>query len=113
VSEDEQRLREQFEEQIKNIRVEDVLVQTAVTLINLAARRLDEGDRDQSRLAIGGVRAIIPLCPEEVQEALREPLSQLQLVWAKPATAEGPSAGPSQEPEPPPKPESKLWTPGP
>lgn len=105
MSAEEEELRRQLEEQLKSIRVEDVLVQTAVTLVNLAARRLDEGDRDQSRLAIDAVRALMPLCPDEVQSALREPLSQLQLAWAKPG---------EQEPEPPkeePKPESKLWTP--
>ena len=103
MSAEEEELRRQLEEQLKTIRVEDVLVQTAVTLVNLAARRLDEGDRDQARLAIDSVRALLPLCPEDVQSALREPLSQLQLAWAKPGEK------PDDEP---PKPESKLWTPG-
>ena len=102
MSAEEEELRRQLEEQLKTIRVEDVLVQTAVTLVNLAARRIDEGDRDQARLAIDAVRALLPLCPDDVQSALREPLSQLQLAWAKP---------PGEQEEPP-KPESKLWTPG-
>ena len=102
MSAEEEQLRRELEEQLKNIRVEDVLVQTAVTLVNLAAQRLDTGDRDQARLAIDGVRALMPLCPDEVQAALRDPLSQLQLAWAKPG----------DKPEEPPKPESKLWTPG-
>lgn len=105
MSAEEEQLRRELEEQLGNIRVEDVLVQTSVTLINLAARRLDEGDRDQSRLAIDAVRALLPLCPQEVQSALREPLSQLQLAWAKPG--EEPRAEDAPE-----KPQSKLWTPG-
>lgn len=108
MSAEEEQLRRELEEQLGNIRVEDVLVQTSVTLINLAARRLDEGDRDQSRLAIDAVRALLPLCPQEVQSALREPLSQLQLAWAKPGE-EGAEKPEQPEPE---KPASKLWTPG-
>ena len=114
MSADEEELRRRLEEQLKNIRVEDVLVQTAVTLVNLAARCLDEGDRDQSKLAIDSVRALMPLCPDEVQTALRDPLAQLQMAWAKPAGGtDGASAEPAPEPpRQPPKPESRLWTPG-
>ena len=108
MSAEEEELRRRLEEQLKSIRVEDVLVQTAVTLVNLAAQRLDEGDRDQSRLAIEGVRALTPLCPPEVQEALREPLTQLQLSWAKPEDTSGPEKPAPEEK----KPESRLWTPG-
>ena len=96
------------EDPLKDIKVEDVLVQTAVVLINLAARSLDQGDRDQAKQAIDGVRALMPVCPEDAQAALRDPLSQLQLAWAKPGGE--PAAEP--EPQPEPKPESRLWTPG-
>ena len=58
-----------FEEQLKRLRVEDVLVQTLVTLVNLGARRLgltgepEARDLDQARLAIEGARALMPLVP--------------------------------------------------
>lgn len=91
------------EDPLQGVKVEDVLVQTAVVLLNLAARSLDQDDRDQAKQAIDGVRALMPLCPEDAQTALREPLSQLQLAWAAPGT--------KPEPEPEPKPASKLWTP--
>lgn len=108
MSAEDEELRRQLEEQLAGLQVEDVLVQSVVTFLNLGARRLEEGNRDQARLAIESVRALLPLCPPEVQQALRDPLSQLQLAFAKPG-GEG-EAAPGPEPEPP-KPESKLWTP--
>ncbi|MDP8943412.1 MAG: hypothetical protein M3N16_04750, partial [Actinomycetota bacterium] len=61
-----------FEEQLRQVRVQDVLVQTVVTLVNLAGRRLGLGappdaagekDLEQARLAIEGTRALLPLLP--------------------------------------------------
>lgn len=124
MSAEEEELRRQLEEQLKSIRVEDVLVQTAVTLVNLAARRLDAGDRDQSKLAIDAIRALLPLCPEDVQAALRDPLAHLQLAWAKPRSEPPPEGTPAEgrpkgdgserggDPPGDPPPPSKLWTPG-
>jgi hypothetical protein len=77
-------------------------------------------DLDQARLAIEGVRALLPLVEQQDAEQVRpvrDALSQLQIAYAQIA-GEGPQAGPQegeQQPEPPPKPErpggSGLWVP--
>jgi hypothetical protein len=119
-----------YEAQLKQIRVEDVLIQTLVSLLNLGGRKAglgvggvpneDERDPEQVRQAIEGVRALLPvveplLGPDSAQ--IREALSQLQLAYTKiageaePAAAGQPSAsepddaGPAQS-------SGRLWVPG-
>src|SRR5687767_10937426 len=122
----EEQLREAFEEQLRQVSVEDVILQTVATLVNLAARRLglipEEGedpaavrDLQQAQLAIEGARALAPLCPDDHQESIRQALSQLQLAFAGTVHAEGgpaPGAAAGGEapagaatPKPPPAPE--------
>src|SRR5215217_4198711 len=78
-----------FEEQLKRLRVEDVLVQTLVTFVNLGARRLgltgepESRDLDQAKLAIEGARALMPLVPGEELGPIRDALSQLQMAFAR------------------------------
>jgi hypothetical protein len=107
----EEEMRAALEEQMKRITVQDVLLQTVVTLINLAGRRLTvegEKDIDQAKLGIDAVRALLPLCPEDQVGPIKDALSQLQMLFAR-ETGQ-PAAPPEAEPEPE-KPESKLWTP--
>lgn len=134
----EEELRAAYEAEIKRLRVEDVIVQTVVSLINLGARKAgiapgteDEADPDQLRQAVDAARALMPfvepvLGPEAGQ--LRDALSQLQMAYAKstgaaPAGAEAPqqqaapeSAPPQQEPPAggagPAQSSGKLWVPG-
>lgn len=116
---------EEIREALKKLRVEDVLLQTAATLIDLAARRMglaeEDGPKqlDQAKLAIEGIRALQPLMTEEQQAAVREPLSQLQMAYAREAQAPAPEPGP-QTPREAPAPSdeaaraearSKIWTP--
>jgi hypothetical protein len=81
----------QFEEQLKRLRVEDVLVQTLVTLVNIGARRLgltgepDSRDLEQARMAIEGARALMPLVPSEELGPIRDALSQLQVAFTREA----------------------------
>ena len=97
----EEELRAAMEEQMKRIRVEDVVLQTVATLVNLGGRRLglapeaqDERDLDQARLAIEATRALTPLLGAEEERAVREALSQLQVAFAREAGgAEAPAAG--------------------
>jgi ribosomal protein L12E/L44/L45/RPP1/RPP2 len=99
----EEEIRQAFEEQMRNIRVEDVLVQTAVTLINLSGRRLglgvpeeqqaQEKDVEQARTAIEAVRALLPLLPEDTVQPIRDALSQLQMAFAREAQG-GAAKGP-------------------
>ena len=94
---------DELREALKKIRVEDVLLQTAATLIDIAARRMGLADEDgpkqldQAKLAIEGIRALQPLMTEEQQTAVREPLSQLQMAYAREAAGGAAPAKPSDE----------------
>src|SRR5688572_16444217 len=128
----EEQLR-QLEAEMERITVDDVLIQTTVTLLNLAARKAGLGappgeapkaDWEQVHQAIEGARALLPLLEARHAEELgpvRETLSQLQMVYAqqagKPAQA-GAEGG--EEPAEPPTPggpgpaqsSGRLWIPG-
>lgn len=109
MSEDELRAayEAQLEEQLKQLRVEDVIVQTIVTLVNLGGRRAGlapgteaERDPEQLRLAIEGARALLGLIESELGPdgaAIRDALSQLQMAYAQLA---GGAAAPGGEGEP-------------
>ena len=76
-----------------------MLLQTIVSLVNLGGQRLgltpdteDMRDLEQARLAIEGVRALLPLLEEldaEQMRPVRDALSQLQMAYAQLARAEG------------------------
>jgi hypothetical protein len=137
----EEELRAAMEEQMRRIKVQDVLLQTVATLVNLGGRRLglapeaqDERDLDQARVAIEATRALVPLLGPEEARAVREALSQLQVAYAREAGGSGAAAGAGAEdasgaagaerprPGAAPKPatdeaerakaRSKIWTPG-
>lgn len=112
----EEELRAALEEQLRQLKVEDVLLQTVVTLVNLAGRRLtapDEQDPEQARLAIEAVRALLPLCPQEELAPVRDALSQLQMLYVRETQGQGgaEAGGPPPQEPPPEPPKSKLWTP--
>jgi hypothetical protein len=127
----EEELRAALEEQMRNIRVDDVVLQTTATLVNLAGRRLGltaepgtdpsaDVDLGEAKKAIDAARVLAPLCPEEQSAPIQQALSQLQMAYAQlagPAGAEQQAAAPGQPaPEPPApqeeeKPASRLWTP--
>ena len=77
----EEELRAAMEEQMSRVRVEDVILQSVATLVNLAGRRLGlagteaERDLDQAKLAIDAARALVPLAAEEQQEPIRQALT--------------------------------------
>lgn len=75
-----------LEQQMKELRVEDLLTQTVASVLNLSARRIvkeDEVDLDQARTGIEAVRALVPFLPEEIAGEIQEPLSQIQLLYAQ------------------------------
>src|SRR4029079_4426576 len=112
-SEDE--LRAQLEDEIRRVRVEDVILQSVVSILNLSARRIakdDERDLAQAKIGIDAGRALVDLVSEEAQPQLRQAISELQVLYAKHAGEEGgeesaPEQGSSEEP----KGDSGLWTP--
>jgi hypothetical protein len=102
----EEEMRAALEEQMRRITVQDVLIQTVVTLINLGGRRLglagppeQAGDKDleQARLAIEGARALVPLLPQEADLGpVRDALSQLQMAYVQLASSSS-EGGPEPE----------------
>jgi hypothetical protein len=101
---------QQLEEQLRTLRVEDVVVQTIVTLVNLGGRRAglapgteSERDPEQLRLAIEGARALLGLIEAELGPdgaAIRDALSQLQLAYAQLAGGGAGGAGSAGEGSP-------------
>ena len=105
----------QLEAEMERISVDDVLIQTTVTLLNLAARKAGLGappggeappaDWDQVRQAIEGARALLPLLESRHAEQLgpvRDTLARLQMVYAQQSGAPAPAGGadaPQPEPE--------------
>jgi hypothetical protein len=121
-----------IEEEMERLSVDDVLLQTLVTLINVGARKAglasppgEEGvkrDLEQTRQAIDGARALLPLLePRHGAELapVKQALSQLQMAYvqlsggAPPEPEAPPAEAPPQPGEPGPAQRSgKLWIPG-
>lgn len=134
----EEELRAAYEQQLKQIRVDDVLVQTVLSLINLGSLRAgvvpgneSEADPEQLRQAIDGARALLPLIEPALgpdARQIRDALSRLQMEYARLAgsgeaaeVGDGPTAPTGEGEQPPPsQPEGpgpaqstgRLWVPG-
>ena len=118
----------QIEAEMDRLQVDDVLLQTLVTLINLGARKAGlatppgedgpKADLEQTKQAIEGARALIPLLePRHGQELgqVKAALSQLQMAYVRLSGATPPAAEDKQEkPEGPGPAQSsgRLWVPG-
>ena len=81
-------LLKQLEEELKTLKVSDLLVQTLYTVSSLGYRRLSEQDRDldQARLAIEALRALVPVldgaASEELVRDFKQVTANLQLAYA-------------------------------
>ena len=120
----EEELRAAYEAELKQLRVEDVVVQTVVSLLNLGGRKAglapgteDERDLDQLALAVEGVRRLLPLIEEPLGpdlQQLKDALAQLQMAYVR--LGGGPPPEGAAEPPPPAAaaapPPPRLWTPG-
>ena len=84
----DEQLLQQLEEELKKLKVSDLLVQTLYTVSSLGYRNLSDQarDLDQARLAIETLRALLPVLEGAVgQEILRDfkqVTSNLQLAYA-------------------------------
>ena len=84
---DEELLRE-LEEQLKQLKVSDLLVQTLYTVSSLGYRKLSDEDHDleQAKLAIEALRALLPVLEgsvgEDVVRDFKQVTSNLQLAYA-------------------------------
>jgi hypothetical protein len=120
----EEELRAAYEAEIKKVRVEHVLLEQIVTLVNLGMRRTglapgtdSERDPGQVRVAIEAIRSLLPLIEESAPQQvgpIREALSQLQLAFVRIGGAAA-SAGPQDAPpsEAPPEEASEAGHEGP
>ena len=107
----EEELRAAYEAELKQLRVEHVLLDNVVAMANLGMRRTGlapgtEGERDpaQVRLAIEAIRAMLPLldqsAPDQVA-AIRDAVSQLQMAYVRISGGQAPpgDAPPAAAPE--------------
>jgi hypothetical protein len=104
VNEPQQPTEEQLLDALRQIKTEDVVVQTVATLVNLAGQKLSvEGAKDpaEAQKAIDAARHMLPLVPEEAKPPIQNALDQIQMLFVKES---------SGKEEPPPQ--SKIWTPG-
>jgi hypothetical protein len=98
-----------LEEELKRVRITDVLVQTLYTLSSLGYHKLGPEHRDlaQARLAIESLRALLPVlkgdAPAEVVRDFEQVVANMQLAYAS-AVKEAPQE-PEQPEEPQPQPE--------
>jgi len=124
-----------IEAEMQKITVDDVLLQTIVTLLNVGARKAGlasappaegepapEPDLEQVRQAIEGARALLPLVEERHGQQLgpvKQALSQLQMFYAQRAGGQ-PAAAPTEGEAPkqeeggagPAQSSGRLWVPG-
>ena len=115
---DEEELRRRIEEQLRKVRIQDLLLESVVSIANLTARRItkeDERDLEQARVGIDAMTAVVDLLEPEPGKQVRNAISELQVLYAKHAQGGGeapPGEGEGPRPEPPPTPgDSGLWTP--
>ena len=117
----EEEVRAALEEQLRQLTVDDMLLESAVSLINLGGRKAGvapgtepERDLDQVRRAVDAVRALLPLLEQgkhaEQLAPLRDALARLQMAYAQTAGQQPP--GQAEPPETPPQ-EAKKDQPGP
>lgn len=121
-TQEEEELRRQMEEEIRKVRMEDLVLQSAVSLLNLAARRIgkeDERDLEQARIGIDAAEALSAYAPEEARPQIAQAVSELKLVYAKEVDdsvdtkAENTSSETEESsPEASKQADSGLWTPG-
>jgi len=101
-AEDQERLAQELAEELRRLRVEDVLIQTLVTVSSLGYRRLGlteetRADRDlgQAQLAIETMKAVTPVLervvPPELLRDFASTVANLQLAYAKAAGEAGPA----------------------
>ncbi len=93
---------EELIEQIRQLKVSDLLVSSFSTTAQLTYAKLEESSRDleQAHLAIESMRVLVPVLegtvPEEVLQSFRSVVSNLQLAYVA-ASESGPAAGTSSD----------------
>lgn len=84
----DEELLKQVEDELKKLKVSDLLVQMLYTVSSLGYRKLSSEDRDleQARLAIESLKALLPVLegtvPDDVIRDFRQVTANLQLAYA-------------------------------
>ena len=125
----------QMQEQLRGLTAGELLSQTGITLVNVAAARLGmvdgvpDDEPTEARAAIDALGSLMPVlerhAPGPLLDELRAGLAQLRLAFVElsggpdaglsGAGADEAPAGPSGTPPPPPRPDEprpRIWTPG-
>ena len=100
----EEELAQQLAEELRRLRVEDVLIQTLITISSIGYRRLGlteetRGDRDlqQAKLAIDTMTALTPVLegvvPEDLIRDFNQSVASMQLAYAEAAGEEADGEG--------------------
>lgn len=90
----EEEMRAALEEELKRVRVEQIVTEATVSILNVAVLRAglvpgseDDTDPTQVRMGIEAVRALLPLVEEAVgveqAKPIRDALSQLQMAYVR------------------------------
>jgi len=96
MSEDQEQIAQELAEELRRLRIEDVLIQTLITISSLGYRRLgltedtrEDRDLGQAKLAIDTMTALTPVLenvvPAELIRDFNQSVASLQLVYAKAA----------------------------
>ena len=96
---EEEQLARELAEELSRLRIEDVLIQTLITISSVGYRRLglteetkDDRDLQQAKLAIDTMTALTPILesvvPEELVRDFNRSVASLQLAYAQ-AAGEG------------------------
>jgi len=113
-----------LEAELEKLTVDDVLLQTVVTLLNLGARKAGlaegaEADLPQVKQAIEAARALLPLLEERHGDQLgpvRDALSRLQMAYVQKSGGQAPAPEATGEDQPegpgPAQSSGRLWVPG-
>jgi hypothetical protein len=128
----EEEVRAALEEELRHVRVEQVVTEATVSILNIAVLRAGlvpgsegEQDLDQTRLGIEAVRALLPLVEQvlgpEQARPIRDALTHLQMAYVRAVSGAG--EAPPQEDQPaepssrpgdsgPAQSSGRLWVPG-
>jgi hypothetical protein len=96
---EEEQLARELAEELRRLRVEDVVIQTLITISSIGYRRLgltedtkDDRDLEQARLAIDTIVGLTPILvnvvPDELIRDFNQSVASLQLAYAQ-AAGEG------------------------
>jgi hypothetical protein len=98
--ENEEQIARELADELRRLRIEDVLIQTLITISSIGYRRLgltedtrDDRDLQQAKLAIDAMAALTPVLesvvPEELIRDFNQSVASMQLAYAQAAAGTG------------------------